>query len=84
MKIAVPVRKVWDTSEVGAKIEAFSIAGSDSFSKYFILTNFVTTKRCIELCRTSKQKADHLKAEIREKITGMLGGYPIKCLTSLY
>ncbi|KAF8151053.1 hypothetical protein B0H34DRAFT_862538 [Crassisporium funariophilum] len=56
MKIAVPIRKPWDTAEVGAKLEAFAIAGCNN----------------LNLLCTSKQKADHLRSEIREKITGML------------
>jgi len=33
MKIAVPSRKGWDTVVVGAKLEAFAIAGCDTTSK---------------------------------------------------
>ena len=33
MKIAVPTRKAWDTGIVGAKLEAFAIAGCDATSK---------------------------------------------------
>ena len=33
MKIAVPVHKGWDISHVGAKLEAFAVAGCDPVSK---------------------------------------------------
>ena len=33
MKIAVPIHKGWDVSHVGAKLEAFAIAGCDPVSK---------------------------------------------------
>jgi hypothetical protein len=33
MKIAVPIHKGWDINHVGAKLEAFSIAGCDPVSK---------------------------------------------------
>lgn len=35
MKIAV--RKKWDTSEVGTKLEAFAIAGCDTVSEYTVI-----------------------------------------------
>lgn len=34
MKLAV--RKKWDTSEVGTKLEAFAIAGCDTVSEYTV------------------------------------------------
>jgi hypothetical protein len=33
MKIAVPIHKGWDISYVGAKLEAFAVAGCDPVSK---------------------------------------------------
>lgn len=33
MKIAVPIHKGWDISHVGAKLEAFAVAGCDPVSK---------------------------------------------------
>lgn len=33
MPIAVPVHKPWDLAYVGAKIEAFAVAGCDTVSK---------------------------------------------------
>lgn len=50
------VRKKWETSEVGARLEAFAVSGCS----------------VVNMLRTSKQKADHLKAAIREKISNML------------
>lgn len=37
MKLAV--RKKWDTSEVGTKLEAFAIAGCDTVSEYTVNHN---------------------------------------------
>ncbi|KAJ3484015.1 hypothetical protein NLJ89_g12016 [Agrocybe chaxingu] len=56
MPIAVPFRQAWDLAQVGTKLEAFAIAGCDS----------------INLHRTSKQKADEIKRQIRDKINLML------------
>jgi hypothetical protein len=39
MKTAVSVRKAWDTSEVGAKLEAFAIAKCDVTSMLQFLTS---------------------------------------------
>ena len=33
MNVAVPIHKGWDISYVGAKLEAFAVAGCDSVSK---------------------------------------------------
>ncbi|PPQ93526.1 hypothetical protein CVT25_005364 [Psilocybe cyanescens] len=33
MKIAVPIHKGWDLGYVGAKLEAFAIAGCDTISE---------------------------------------------------
>ncbi|KAJ6570736.1 hypothetical protein B0H10DRAFT_1964571 [Mycena sp. CBHHK59/15] len=49
-------RKRWVTAEVGTKVEAFAVAGCD----------------VMNLLRTSKQKADYLKAGIREGLTQKL------------
>ncbi|KAJ7291870.1 hypothetical protein C8J57DRAFT_1212290 [Mycena rebaudengoi] len=46
----IACRQRWDTATVGAKIEVFAVAGSD----------------VLNLLRTSKQKADYLKREIRD------------------
>ncbi|PPQ92919.1 hypothetical protein CVT25_000626 [Psilocybe cyanescens] len=56
MRVAVPIHKGWDIGYVSAKLEAFAIAGCNS----------------INLCRTSKQQADEMKRQIREKICTML------------
>ncbi|PPQ84339.1 hypothetical protein CVT25_013034, partial [Psilocybe cyanescens] len=56
MKIAVPAHKGWDIGHVGAKLEVFAIAGCDT----------------IRLHRTSKQRADEMKRQIRDKIHTML------------
>ncbi|KAJ7651780.1 hypothetical protein B0H17DRAFT_1147622 [Mycena rosella] len=45
----IATRKKWDTGEVGMKLEVFAIAGCDP----------------VNLLRTSKQKADWMKVEIR-------------------
>ncbi|KAJ6573766.1 hypothetical protein DFH09DRAFT_1311850 [Mycena vulgaris] len=51
------VRKKWDTGEVGTRLEAFAVAGCNT-------TN---------LLRTSKQKTDFLKVEIRQGVLTGLG-----------
>ncbi|KAJ3501325.1 hypothetical protein NLJ89_g9385 [Agrocybe chaxingu] len=56
MPIAVPIRTACDFSHVGTKLEAFAIASCDT----------------INLNRTSKQKADDMKRQIRDKINQML------------
>ncbi|KAJ7118516.1 hypothetical protein C8R43DRAFT_1137262 [Mycena crocata] len=48
--------KTWDTGEVGMKLEAFAIAGLDPAN----------------LLRNSKQKADWLKMQIRDKMKKMI------------
>ncbi|KAF7292671.1 hypothetical protein MIND_01165300 [Mycena indigotica] len=57
----IATRKTWNTGEVGFKLEAFAIAGCDA----------------LNLLRTSKQKSDWLKAEIRilikEKLVAITG-----------
>ncbi|KAJ7500262.1 hypothetical protein B0H11DRAFT_2225808 [Mycena galericulata] len=50
-------RRRWVTTEVGTKIEAFAVAGCN----------------VLNLCRTSKQKADYLKSMIRDLIGEKLG-----------
>ncbi|KAJ6626527.1 hypothetical protein B0H10DRAFT_1998713 [Mycena sp. CBHHK59/15] len=52
----IATRKKWDTGEVGTKIEAFAVAGCDM----------------LNLLRTSKQKADFLKAEICDSVSKAL------------
>ncbi|KAJ7027670.1 hypothetical protein C8F04DRAFT_1266774 [Mycena alexandri] len=52
----IATRKKWVTTEVGTKVEAFAVAGCD----------------VVNMLRTSKQKADFLKAGIREGITEKL------------
>ncbi|KAF7371510.1 hypothetical protein MVEN_00005800 [Mycena venus] len=52
----IATRKKWDTGEVGMKLEAFAIAGCDPAN----------------LLRSSKQKADWMKGEIRSLISGKL------------
>ncbi|KAJ7802674.1 hypothetical protein B0H14DRAFT_3488258 [Mycena olivaceomarginata] len=48
----IAARKTWNTEEVGSKLEAFAIAGCD----------------VMNLLRTSKQKADYIKREIRDEV----------------
>lgn len=73
MKIAV--RKKWDTSEVSTKLEAFAIAGCEVVSELQMIKSYSTAASdlILDLMRTSKQKSDHMKREIREKISEMLG-----------
>ena len=75
MKIAV--WKKWDTTEIGTKLEAFAVAGCDVVSEWKpdIIVEKATdlTMTPSDLLRTSKQKANHLKQEIREMISEMLG-----------
>ncbi|KAJ7785308.1 hypothetical protein DFH07DRAFT_948388 [Mycena maculata] len=52
----IATRRKWVTAEVGTKVEAFCVAGSD----------------VVNLLCTSKQKADFLKAGVREGITEKL------------
>ncbi|KAJ6531520.1 hypothetical protein DFH09DRAFT_1284851 [Mycena vulgaris] len=49
-------RKTWDTGEVGMKVEAFAVAGCDASN----------------LLRTSRQKADWIKGEIRDQMKAKL------------
>ncbi|KAJ6476564.1 hypothetical protein DFH09DRAFT_952319 [Mycena vulgaris] len=53
----VACRKRWDTGEVGMRLEAFALAGSN----------------VLNLLRTSKQKADFLKRQIRDLVKEKLG-----------
>ncbi|KAJ7087533.1 hypothetical protein B0H15DRAFT_949910 [Mycena belliarum] len=48
----IAVRRRWDTCEVGTRLEAFAVAGCDTMN----------------LLRTTKQKVDFLKGEIRDGI----------------
>ncbi|KAJ6612064.1 hypothetical protein B0H10DRAFT_1918368 [Mycena sp. CBHHK59/15] len=52
----IATRQKWDTGQVGMKVEVFAIAGCDP----------------VNLLRTSKQKADWMKGEIRELINKSL------------
>ncbi|KAF8326485.1 hypothetical protein F5887DRAFT_1197076 [Amanita rubescens] len=52
----IAVRRKWDATEIGSRLEAFAIAGCDA-------TNF---------CKTSKEKADALKREIRQLLNANL------------
>ena len=71
MKIAT---KKWSTHDVGTKVEAFAIAGCDPISKYIQPSSHdLIHIYYADLLTSSKKKADHLKAEIRNKITEMLG-----------
>ena len=72
MKIAV---KKWTTHSVGTKVEAFAIAGCDLISKYIQPLLTIQFIYYADLLTTSKKKADHLKAEIWNKISEMLGMY---------
>ncbi|KAJ6463585.1 hypothetical protein DFH09DRAFT_1347256 [Mycena vulgaris] len=54
--MTIAARQRWNTAEVGAKLEAFAIAGCD----------------VVNLLRTSKQKADHLKMSIRDIVRDKL------------
>ncbi|KDR64866.1 hypothetical protein GALMADRAFT_149222 [Galerina marginata CBS 339.88] len=56
MPTAVPIHKPLDPAYIGAKIEAFAVAGCDT----------------VNLLRTSKQKADDMKRQIVQKISSML------------
>ena len=74
MKVAV---KKWDLTEVGTKLEVFAVAGCDVASMYqFYFCIFLLTTLA-DLLRTSKQKADHYKKEIREKIGENLSMFPL-------
>ena len=50
------------------------VTQSVSYSVFFLFW-ILTTARLLDLYRTSKQKADHMKRQIHEKIVGMLGAY---------
>ncbi|KAJ7236998.1 hypothetical protein C8J57DRAFT_1529799 [Mycena rebaudengoi] len=52
----IACRSRWNTAVIGTKIEAFAVAGSD----------------VLNLLRTSKQKADYLKREIRDLVHVLL------------
>lgn len=70
------VQKKWDTLEVGTHIEAVAVAGCSTVSKYWPCVICITITEImydvIDMLHTSKQKADHLKAMIQEKICNML------------
>lgn len=90
MKIAVPINKGWDIGYVGAKLEAFAIAGCDTISESLPCLSLTAKviNYCADLHRTSKQRADEIKRQIREKIRTMLGKRPFlkesscTCLTA--
>ncbi|KAJ7279764.1 hypothetical protein C8J57DRAFT_1502402 [Mycena rebaudengoi] len=54
--LPIATRRKWDTGEVGMKLEAFAVAGCDPAN----------------LLRTAKQKADWMKAEIRDLVSKSL------------
>ena len=71
------VRKGWQTTEVGAKLEAFAIAGCELGREYL---NHNYTQRelnyvllLVVLMGTSKKKAQMLKIQIRDMINANLG-----------
>lgn len=69
--------KNWSLHNVGTKLEAFAIAGCDPISELFIHSVFIIMHsihfhRAIDMCNTSKKKADYYKMAIREKIQTML------------
>ena len=61
----IVVHRQWDTSEVGTKLEAFAVAGCNVVSelhlKSFFCAMITHLLQPLDLLRTSKQKADHLK-----------------------
>ena len=51
MKIAVPIHKGWDISHVGAKLEAFAVAGCDLVSESLgCLSHLDPTKNGSQIC----------------------------------
>ncbi|KAJ7033890.1 hypothetical protein C8F04DRAFT_957094 [Mycena alexandri] len=69
----IATRKKWVTAEVGTKVEAFAVAGCDVLSAWLVfLLDSGYTNAIIDLLRTSKQKADYLKAGIREGLAEKL------------
>ena len=76
MPTAIPIHKPWDLAFVGAKLEAFAIAGCNVVSKSFLLFTSQMgpgAHKISDLNQTSKQKADNMKRQIWEKIGNMLG-----------
>ncbi|KAJ7803496.1 hypothetical protein B0H13DRAFT_1671678 [Mycena leptocephala] len=71
----IATRKKWVTQEVGTKIEVFAVAGCDITSACFNSMYFMHAHTAPDLLRTSKQKADWLKAGIREGITEKLSAF---------
>ncbi|KAJ6611833.1 hypothetical protein B0H10DRAFT_1808651 [Mycena sp. CBHHK59/15] len=71
----ITTRQKWDTGQVGMKIEAFAVAGCDPVSTSFKLKLSSRTNLAlfVDLLRTSKQKADWMKGEIRDHINKGLG-----------
>ncbi|KAJ7233791.1 hypothetical protein C8J57DRAFT_1090264 [Mycena rebaudengoi] len=71
MKIACHQR--WDTVQIGTKIEAFAVAGSDVLSESFFTCYMCVLTIFLDLLRTSKQKADFMKREVRDLVHEKLG-----------
>ncbi|KAJ7635959.1 hypothetical protein DFH06DRAFT_1002820 [Mycena polygramma] len=69
----IATRKKWVTAEVGTKVEAFAVAGCDVLSASLYIQILHSLMINADLLRTSKQKADYLKAGIREGMTSKLG-----------
>jgi len=73
--LPIAVRKGWQTTEVGAKLEAFAIAGCDVGCEY-LNDNYMQLKlNCVRLVlmNTGKKKAQMLKMQIRDMINADLG-----------
>lgn len=78
--LKIVVRKDWDTETVGVMLEAFAMAGCDFSGEYTLLTSpqdcvIDDRLRTPAMKMSSKEQADHLKREIRDKISGMLSKY---------
>ena len=73
--MSIAVRRQWDTGEVGAKIEAFAIAGCDVGSELINGTAVadIILRTVSDLLGNSKKKADYIKGQIRDRINTMLG-----------
>jgi predicted secreted Zn-dependent protease len=69
----IAVGKRWNTSDVGIKLEAFAVAGSNVMSMSF---SFVSSTHIIfiplDMLKTSKAKAEYMKRRIVDMIAEKL------------
>lgn len=67
------LRRGWDVEKIGALAEAFAVAGCNFMSTSCTCSVHVSVLIYAEFLSTAKQRADFLKAEIRDLIQRQLG-----------